>query len=117
MSKRTLGAKVVLLFGVLAGLWTISAGIDSKDRLFVIIGCVTIVLGVGISMRQKWARISMLIFSAFTMCLNLFWFWLVSDDTFMLIAVGLLLPVTGFCIYSSIFLTRPKVRELFRQRT
>ena len=111
MNKQTLGFKILTVFGILAGVWSFSCGMLSKDNLFLFIGGVTITLSIGILYRQKWAKIAMYIFSAMVIYLNLVWLSLALGDTFMFIAILSLAPVTGFCFYSSIFLAIPKTKK------
>jgi len=110
------GIIIYATIGLLIGIWVTPIVSWSNFNPYWFIGPAFIILSISMFLMRNWVRITIITLSIFYILLHVFAMIQShsSPSPFTYVLLSLLSPVLFFCIYSLVYLTRPKVKEMFR---
>ena len=121
MKKRSIDVIIYATIGLLIGAYsTYIVSTGSNFSLYWFIGPAFIILSGSIFIIKSWVRIAIIALSIFYILLNIFdiiepmFKYHTSIDVFTIVFLFTLSPVLFLCIYSLVYLTRPRVKERFK---
>ena len=124
VSKASKGIKVFSLFLLLIGFFNIQVGLaHSHNTTFLIIGCVSFFLGIGIFKLWNWVRLAAIVFCvAFILLIYIplivgAFFIQSRNQLFYGAALGFHFPLLVASLLCIFFLTRPKFKNQFRKNS